>query len=280
MLAAGLVSGRVRAMRSPYRDDDEDNAIKLHPTFGVIEISEPIDAVVVDDRFINQHLNLQGKAGQRSAILSTLDLLDNLADRAVISRADVYAYRTQLRRAGYQFVRITDDELMYHLESTNVAGKKIIETAELRAIRESWLRARMAKMLQIPAEVPWIQDSTGAVISAIRQCWRKNDPGKGAAISNWLAPFLDMRGWAPSALPGNERSFALYSHTAQVALLANPLQGVSAEAKKAYIEWLEARFLREMKDHEPEALSWLIERAREIITSSITEALAELQPGA
>ena len=47
-----------------------------------------------------------------------------------------------MRRDGYLFIPVYDDELSYHLNASAVKNNKVIETAEL-AIRENILHARM-----------------------------------------------------------------------------------------------------------------------------------------
>lgn len=280
-LAAGLKSGRVRVMRSTVvedDDDDDESVLKAHPTFSLLEISENVDALVVDDRFVNSHLILEGR-NHRTPVLTSLDLLDDLTAKGVIKAAELFAHRTHLRQAGLQLIPITQDELMHHLGNTRIENDAIVETAELRAIREAWLRARMIKMVQIPAEAVWLHRSTGAVIQTIQQLWReKADEREAAVLSEWLARFIDMRGWTPSALPGNERGFAMYVHVAQLSALASPLTDASPERQEAYTNWVEGGFLKEIKERQPESFRWMADRAREMIAHWTQKMIEELKP--
>lgn len=274
-LADGLASGSIRAMRSEGEEDEEESVLKSHPSFGLLELSDSVGALVVDDRFVNSHPFLQGRRRQ-TPVLTTLDLLDDLTAKGVIAVADLYAHRTHLRQAGLQLIPITQDELLHHLSNSRIEANALVETAELRAIREAWLRARMIKMVQIPSETPWLHRCTGGIIKTIKRLWREKSNEKEAAIySEWLAELIDMRGWASIALPGNERGFALYVPVAQLTVLASQLTDAPRARQDAFAAWVEERFLKELKERQPEAFRWMVDRAREMVAHWVEHAEKE-----
>ena len=138
------------------------------------------------------------------------------------------------------------------------------------------LRARMSKMLQIPTEVPWLHQSVNAIIHTLKLIWQtKADPKDAAVYSEWLLQLLDVRGWAASAIPGNERGFVLYAYAAHI------LQIISApdlcnEVREAYHDWVDDRVVRNIQETEPEMFEWIVEHARELITQSVETAVAKL----
>jgi hypothetical protein len=67
-------------------------------------------------------------------------------------RQNVYAHRTYLRRPGFQFIPVTEKELFHHLANAPLNTGEVVATAELRAIRESLLMARMRKIQRTHAE--------------------------------------------------------------------------------------------------------------------------------
>jgi hypothetical protein len=50
-LSDGLASGRVRAVKSSFNSDEK--LLGEHPTFSVLGIEDAVDALVIDDRFVN-----------------------------------------------------------------------------------------------------------------------------------------------------------------------------------------------------------------------------------
>ena len=275
-LADGLEAGDISVARLP--DNQDDDPFRMHPTISVLSIYTGVDALVVDDRFVNRHLHMNFQ-GHQAPILSSLDLLIDLATSQIISRESLWAHRTYLRQSGFQLIPIFEDELLHYLSNAALENGVVVETAELRAVRESLLKARMSKMLQIPPEVPWLQTSMSSIISAIKELWRRKDSQEEAvAYSEWLLDLLDVRGWAASAIPGNERGFALYSQAAQILILMSAPDGVSSEIRGAYHQWIDERILKDIEDTQPEVFAWLVERERELVAHSVHAASAKLQP--
>jgi hypothetical protein len=214
---------------------------------------------------------------RRTPIVTTLDLLDDLVGKGAMSEQNVYAHRTYLRRAGFQFVPVTEKELLHHLTDAPLNNGEIVETAELRAIRESLLVARMRKMLQIPTETVWLHESMRSVLRTIRTLWKQGvDLDEAAIRAEWLLGLLDIRGWAPSALAGNERNFALFAHAAHIQSLMSPPEDVPDTVRVAYYDWADRRLLQGLRDTEPEVFGWIVDRARELIVNAAETAVRQL----
>ena len=163
------------------------------------------------------------------------------------------------------------------MDNAPLADGAVVETAELRAIREALLKARMSKMLQIPIEVPWLHRSMNAIGRSIKRLWQlKSDHKEAAAYAQWLVDLLDVRGWAASAIPGNERGFALYAHASQILQLMSAPNDVSNNVRDAYYDWVDEYLVKDIKDTEPEVFAWLVDRARELIAHSAQTAINEL----
>lgn len=114
-----IESGMIKVGGWRSADESDEQSISQHPTVGVIALAPDCDAVISDDRFLNQHSHVDGGSAQ-SVVFSTLDLLDALTSVGAISTDDLLEYRTLLRRAGYIFVPVSDDELALHLNASVV----------------------------------------------------------------------------------------------------------------------------------------------------------------
>jgi hypothetical protein len=272
-LSDGLASGRVRAVKSPVIDDDK--LLGSHPTFSVLGIEDAVDALVIDDRCVNQHPFMEAN-NRKTPIHTTLDLLGDLALKGAISEQSVYGHKTYLRRAGFQFIPITEKELLQHLTDAALNEGEVVETAELRAIRESLLMARMRKILQIPIETTWLHESMRSVIRTIRELWKQSaDLEEAATRAEWLLGLLDVRGWAPSAMQGNERNFALFAHAAHIQSLTSPPEDAPDSIRDAYYDWIDRRLLQELRDSQPESFGWIVDRARELIVNAAETAVRQ-----
>ena len=274
-LALGVHSGSVKVVRSG--EFDRQGPISMHPTFGLLGIGEAVDALVVDDRFVNRHALLK-RDNQQPPILCSLDILEDLQQRGVISIEDFFAYRTHLRRAGYQLIPVREDELLHHLARATIAQDTLVETAELRAIRECILRACMSKMLQIPSEVPWLQQSKAAIGGAIYRLWQTGAVAHDViARARWLVLLLDLRGFAASAAPGNEKTFTQQARASQILALLTPPPDVTPTVHDAYLAWIDETILKDTKAREPEVFAWLVERARELIAHTVQASIQEFE---
>jgi thioredoxin-like negative regulator of GroEL len=273
-LSEGLRSGRVIAVKSPPIGDEK--LLGSHPTFSVLGIEDAVDALVIDDRCVNQHPFMEAH-NRRTPILSTLDLLKDLASKGAISEQNVFAHRTYLRRAGFQFMPVTEEELLHYLADAPLNDGDIVETAEPRAVRESLLMARMRKILQIPAEMAWLHESARSVSRSIRGLWKTGaDLDESAIRAEWLLGLLDVRGWAPAAVPGNERSIALFAHAAHLQSLMLPPDNAPDSVRNSYYDWIDRRLFQEMRDSEPEGFGWIVDRAREFIVDAAETAVRQL----
>lgn len=274
-VAGGLTSGRVHAAGTREAEEHED--IRAHPTFAVLGMGDHVDALVIDDRFVNQHATMTDENVQ-TPIITTQELLQDLADRGALAPAAVLAHRTTLRRAGYQLIPVTEEELFFHLDNAKVKDGRLLETAELRAIRESLLRARMSKMLQIPLEVPWLQRSMAAVVGVIRGllCTGRS-VDQVRACSNWLLQLLDIRGFAASAVPGTERNFALYAYAAQLLQLVPSMNEMPSNVRARYDTWLNEAVLENIRATQPEVFTWLTDQCRALVSHASQAAAATLE---
>lgn len=193
-VSSRIESGKIKVGRRRNVDEPEEQAISEHPTFGVIALARNCDAIIADDRFLNQHAHIED-SGCQTPLFSTLDLLDALVSGGSITPDNRLEYRTLLRRAGYFFVPVSEDELARHLNASTVKDGKVIEMAELKAIREHILRVRMSDWIQLPKEAPWLDTTLKAFIRVLKSLWKGGaDLSSVTARSKWIVDQVDVRG--------------------------------------------------------------------------------------
>jgi len=189
-----------------------------------------------------------------------MDLLDALVTGGILTDDDRLDHRTKLRRAGYFFVPATVDELERCLRESPVVNGVVVETAELKAIRESVLRVRMSDWLQLPEEVPWLDATLKSFIRVLKKLWNDNaDIYEVTARSDWIVKQVDVRGWAHSLVPENADNVVRIGRAAHILLLLTPPTGVQQTMVDAYWSWAEERILAPIKKHFPEIYDWLVE---------------------
>jgi hypothetical protein len=249
----------------------------MHPTYNVLGLAESVDAILIDDRFINQHatMTIDDRA---TPLLTTLDLLDMLRESGAITEEALLTHRTRLRRAGYQLIPVRREEIKKYIQRARIVGGALIETAELRAIRESLLRCRMSTVVQLPLETAFLHGTLAAIILSIRDCWSEApETPTAVARADWLLGLTDVRGWAASAIKGHERNLALYGYASHLFQLISAPLNAETGFRGEYFKWVTDRVLGGVKEYQPEVYSWIVARAKELTLNGVEEGLKELE---
>lgn len=258
-LNSRIEAGQVRVGHRRNFDEIEEKFIPEHPTVGILALAPHCDVEIIDDRFINQHACIDSD-GARVPVLSTLDLLDSLVISGVLSDDDLLEHRTRLRRAGYFFVPVSADELARCLEDSTVAKGRVVETAELKSIRESVLRVRMSEWLQLPKEAPWLDGTLKGFVHVLRNLWKDEaDIEEITARSNWLIEQIDLRGWAHRLVPENADNIVRIGRAVHILSLLTPPTHVQQGVVNGYWDWVEQRILRPIQEQFPEVYKWLVD---------------------
>jgi hypothetical protein len=270
-----IESGKIKVGRRRNIGEPEEQSISGHPTIGVIALASDCDAIIADDRFLNQHANIDDGSAQ-APIFSTLDLLDALVSTGSITPEDRLEYRTLLRRAGYFFVPVSDDELAGHLNASTAKDDKVIETAELKAIRENILRVRMSTWLQLPKEAPWLDMSLKVFIRVLKGLWRADaDLSSVRARSDWIMDQVDVRGWAHSLGGENGDNIVKTGRGAYILMVVIPTADALRDVKDEYWSCIEDRVLAPIKEQYPDLYSWIVDWQRRQIAEMADMDLTE-----
>src|SRR5262249_34337973 len=105
--------------------------------------------------------------GRRIPCLSTLDILEELRGRGLLSENEWFAARHKLRVAGATIVPIVEAEVSHAVGRSHKAM-----SAEMRAIRASIDSARVSEIPSFPREILWFADTSLAVKAAIMPIWK------------------------------------------------------------------------------------------------------------
>ena len=265
-LRSGLESGKVKAGRSYRRgsfDDPQDDLGFSHPTEEALILGDYCDAILSDDRYINQYANI-GEGEGRAKVFSTLDLLEMLASEKFITPEKELEHRTRLRCAGYCFIPIREDELLSQLRASSINGSELIETAELKAVQENLLCIRMGGWLQLPQEAAWLYKALKVFTLVLKSLWTADaDLEKVRFSSDWILEQTDIRGWAYCL--GSEAGDELVNtgwgaHI--MGLLSPPPLDVPQQIQNEYWKWVEERVLVPIQDYFPELYDWIVEWQR------------------
>jgi len=254
VLAAGLSEGRVETIASP---DAESDDTQLRTQLNFLVTDKPLDAFVVDDRFVNRYLHMT-RGEIQTPICTSLDVIEHLVCAGNINVEEAREYRTTLRRSGYTFVPVLEDELTHYLLQAPIEDGRLVETAELRAIREAAQRLRLERVLQGQHELVWLNRFTLALVHAVRKVWEVEGSIEAAIRCEWLLGQLDIRAWAPDVAPGAATRFSVMAYAGLLnALCYAPKAGLKG-GNESYHRWFDNRVLSEIKETEPEIFDQIV----------------------
>lgn len=273
LLATGISGGKIKIGRMPQFDKRVDPTLIHHPSLEIIDLAVEAEAIIVDDRCLNQYENVDS-GSNKTPILTTFDLINALQLRNTITRDETFDCRTKLRRAGYLFVQVKYDELQYYLSASEVVNGCLVETAELKAIRENLLRIRMTDFLKLPKEALWLNGIMQVFSQTLKAQWCPEINEETArARSEWLLRLLDVRGWATSFNNDGGLCMAEQGFAEQILLLFQMPSIIPFEIKKKYWKWLEDGVLLKLQEENPDLYSWLIKRVQELISHAVETIL-------
>lgn len=152
---------------------DEDRSF---PTMTMLAQVPDVDVVAADDRYINQHPVLTDVRQRSVPVVTSLGILDFLKARHALSDADWRHARHRLRMAAVGLVPLEVSELKHYLDSAESLGGLLIESQELRAIRENLAVVAMAQPIDIKSEGAFIAMSLQAIRQAIMHIWNQSGP--------------------------------------------------------------------------------------------------------
>jgi pimeloyl-ACP methyl ester carboxylesterase len=273
-LASCIKAGKVQVGRMSYTDiSDETPPLHQHPTFAIVSLAQDVDAIIVDDRFLNQHHYVEGGATP-TPVLTTLDLLNSLYTKGQITFEQMLDSLTKLRQFGYLFIPITTDELEHYLDASEVVDGRLIESAELKAIRENLQRVRMSCFLQLPKEAHWLSSLMQMFSNTLKAQWRPDvDVVRASARSEWLLSQINLRGWAHCFGGDGGMQIVDYGYSAQIMSLLFTPPDVDAEFKVKYQEWIDKNLLLKLQNEDPALYLGLISKTEKLILNAVESTL-------
>lgn len=250
-------------------DPDDENNVFNHPTAMMLSFSDECDVIVFDDRCMNQHLVTEYHGTVRN-IVTSFEFLRLLERNDIISTSQYQEASTKLRRGGYLFTDIDQEDLFNAIERCESGKTGLTESAELRAIREAFLFARFSKALSYPNETAWLDRSIMTLLTVYRQVWKsESDLNDIKARAEWLLGLCDLRGWL-SLFPARHANTILSDvYLRYVSILIFPPVDISEVRQASFLEWVDERVVTPLRQQHPDLFDQLIQIEKDIIISQI-----------
>jgi hypothetical protein len=273
-VSSRIKSGKVRIGERRVIADLDEKSNNIQPTVDFLLLAKYCDFLVVDDRFINQHASV-AEFDSSKPIITSLDIINWLERSNLISSNQYFEFMTKLRRAGYFYIPVTATELAYHLKGSIVKEEVLIETAELKAIRENIIRVRMSNWIQVPKEEFWLDQLFKTFIKVLKGLWNEKDEMVSIiAKSNWIISQIDVLGWVHCF--GDEVGINIINYGRQdyIMLLLVAPNDISSEIREEYWNWIEERVLIPIQVEAPDLYLLIVDRFRKMITDLIDSKIS------
>lgn len=269
-LEAGLRDGAI-SLGPAFRgnlDDDEGEIGFDHPSRQLFDLGTRVEVVVADDRSMNRFANVEAK-GRMTPVISTFELMQGLVAAGRMDPAIRWRALARLRRCNVMFLPIEPDEIDRLIKgTTDVSEGLLVETLELRALRENFQSAAAGRLLQVPGEEHWLLSAMQAIREAMRRQWDDEVPDElAAARTEWLLGLHDLRAWS-HRLAGDfdgERVFSLYVQPLLLAITCVE----RLPAAERYQRWVNEKLLPRLLETEPKLYRALTAAAEKLVESRL-----------
>ncbi len=224
------------------------------------------DAVVFDDRALNKEPFVTDRAGRRARIVTSLDIIEELHARRLLSAAERRTCRHRLRAAGSCLMPLDAGEIKSAAQRN---GQHL--SPEFRAIRDSIDLPRMAEIPLFPAEIPWFMTINSAVKTALVEIWdEESDPQKAAAIADAVfSIYPTPEDWVACWKGQPPPEWIMAVNRILRTTLALPFElGGDPQALDRYNEWLERTVLEPMRKTAPESYRAIVEYLKNFALNS------------
>ncbi|KRP89212.1 hypothetical protein AOQ73_26690 [Bradyrhizobium pachyrhizi] len=253
--AAGHVSFGPRRIDAGETESDEtQSTVSLFVDF------KGADVVVVDDRALNKEAFGADTAGRRARMASTLDLLEELLKRGVLSEDRYRTLRYRLREAGALLVPLTTAEVV-----AAAKRNRKNEAPEFRAIRDSFDLARISEIPQFPAEMRWFMTYVQAIRGAISQIWVDEPDEQRARVI--ASAIFEMRivpeDWLPFWKGQPPPGWIGAVHRALIGGFALPVEILDDKKTGPYQQWLDEVLMREVRLVSPDLYKQVVSYIQE-----------------
>ena len=264
--------------------DLEDPVLNRNDQFtatrSLLAAAAECDALCIDDRFINtnERFAVTEEVKRTLPIACVLDILRCLAGRGHLSPEHLWTAWHKLRSGGFVFIPFDADELVHWLKTTPVENGQLTEGAELRAIRQSMVRA-ITLGLTNPAETfALFAEATQTCVATIRTLWRDESLTVESAgiLSDWIWRHLvfNTLGDHRNVEKENRQTWNRESMLRRVGVALLPPDIESRERRISYSDWADESVLQPLR----QANSNLIEEALTSICNTISERGSEAAP--
>ena len=238
------------------------------------------DFVCIDDRFANRFRLLTDESGASRPLACVLDLIRRLVIAGRVTESKRVALEHRLRAGGIALVDIDGTELFRLLVKARInSSEDLVESAELRTIRQYLGRLRTVEMLQMPIEALFLERLLRTSVRLIRRFWEDKtiETEHVLAVSRWIVRNIHPNpiDWIPGLRESSRAEQADIAIASYLKLLVSPLINATSERSSLYTDWLDREVIAPLRPRNAEIIKLIVEMCKKQI-----EELGKIDKGA
>ena len=253
VLQSALEAGKASLL--PRASDESERIqrgeIRFEATMSLLAGASHCDAICIDDRYINSRPVFTETNGRTIPIICVLDVLRYLVSKKLMDASECWTARCKLRQSGFAFIPPEPDELIHWLKEARFDDQDLVESAELRALRQSTARADSLELASWAEGFALITNLRSVCNQVISSLWEDEEipPERATKLSHWI-----WRNLMTTAVPGRQtlRQDA-YGNLIRDAMpfrlgsLLLPPPRRSQERQAHYANWIEHALLQPLR---------------------------------
>ncbi len=243
----------------------------VHPTEEILRVSNDCHAVLMDDRYFNQHEFISIN-DNKLPIYSTLDFIHTISLKKAISNEKKYNLITTLREHGFGFISVTEDELIFFLKQSNIVNGELQLPKELKILKNNLSLWKVSSLISIPRDIAWLINTSRSILGALKKQWADDAIIElSRARSDWLFELLDYKGWAHFYTYKGLDGIAHIGDVQEISELLLAPSDISREVRLQYQSWVDENVLLPLKGKDPVSFNGLIESVKISASSVLSE---------
>ena len=242
-------SGKVMFLPESGDRKNQEALPSLEALLDVFETPENADAVCLDDRVFGKHAHLTNQHGRNIPIVGSIDILEYLSARGVITQEKKRTCDFRLRKGGVAFLPLDVDVMFTALrDSIDGSQTQFTENGELAAVRENLQRIRSMKLLRVPEEMEWLSQVYHAARQVLDKIW--GDPNieitMAEKMSDWIFDVLAPlpTAWIESAVQAERENIAELTKSTLLVFIDGSIILADTDRRQAFVAWVEQRLIR------------------------------------
>ena len=245
----GVQSGKILFLPESGDREDQEVSLSLDALLDVVATGGDAEAICLDDRTMGKHGHVTDRHNRNVPIVGSIDILEYLSARDVITQEKKRTCDFRLRKGGIAFLPLDIDATLAALrDSIDESQTQFIENGELVAVRENLQRIRSMKLIRVPEEMEWLSQVYHAARQILDKIWGDStiEISMAEKMSDWIFDALAPvpTAWVGSVVQAERENIAELTKSAFLLFINGSMILADIGRRQAFAAWIDQRLIR------------------------------------